>query len=165
VGETWNAAEYIIAVDHERQRADAAESALAEAMKAGKVATDNEATALVRAQNIESALAEARREKAGAYGERNQCVALLVRMALALGWRAGVRDHEDKPGENWEPDWRSLVCIDLPTGQVSWHFHDSEKHLLAGLPAYAGSWDGHGTAEKYRRVNVALAAPADAEKP
>lgn len=93
--------------------------------------------------------------KNAAYAERNQCVALIVRMALALGWPAGVRDHEDKPGEAWEPDWRNLVCIDLPTGQVSWHFHDSEKHLLAGLPQYPASWDGHDTAEKYRRVNAA----------
>ncbi|HEY2848310.1 MAG TPA: hypothetical protein VGI97_00405 [Gemmatimonadaceae bacterium] len=93
------------------------------------------------------------------YAERNQCVALLARMALALGWRAGVRDHEDKPGEEWEADWRNLVCIDLPSGQVSWHFHDSEKHLLAELPQYPAPWDGHDTAEKYRRVNDAKAVP------
>jgi hypothetical protein len=95
------------------------------------------------------------RRKDAAYAERNQCVALLVRMALALGWKAGVREHpaEDK---DWEDDWRTVVFVDLPTGQVSWHFHDSEKHLLGGLPRYLGTWDGHTTPEKYQRVNGAL---------
>lgn len=40
------------------------------------------------------------------------------------------------------------------TSQVSWHFHDSERHLLDGLPAYAGRWDGHTATEKYIRVNA-----------
>lgn len=92
-----------------------------------------------------------RERKDGAYLERNRCVALLARMAVGLGWRAGVREH---PAEDtaWEPDWRTLVFIDLPTGQVSWHFHDSQKGLLGGLPRYHGAWDGHTTEEKYRRV-------------
>jgi hypothetical protein len=96
--------------------------------------------------------------KDSAYAERNQVVALLLRMALRLGWRAGVGRHEDRPGEAWEPDWRQLVSVDLPTGQASWHFHDSEAHLLAGLPEYGAGWDGHDTPEKYRRVNAALSA-------
>jgi hypothetical protein len=105
-----------------------------------------------------------RAAKDAAYAERNQCVALIAKMALVLGWRAGVRDHEGKPGETWEPDWRNLVCIDLPTGQVTWHFHDSERLLLTGMPAYPAPWDGHDTAEKYRRVNDWLprAAPPSA---
>lgn len=93
--------------------------------------------------------------KDAAYAERNQCVALLARMALAVGWRAGVAQH---PAEDtaWEDDWRTIVFIDLPTGQVSWHFHDSELHLLAGLPKYPGKWDSHTTAQKYERVNATL---------
>ena len=92
-----------------------------------------------------------------AYSERNQCVALLARMALALGWRAGVGLH---PADDatWEADWRTVLFIDLPTGQASWHFHDSERHLLAGLPSYAGKWDGHTTDAKYERVRTALTA-------
>jgi hypothetical protein len=94
-------------------------------------------------------------QKNGAYSERNQCVALLAKMAVAMGLKAGVREH---PSEDlaWEPDWRTVVFIDLPTGQVSWHFHDSEKHLLGGLPRYVGQWDGHGTYEKYLRVEKAF---------
>lgn len=93
-------------------------------------------------------------QKNGAYSERNKCVAALARMALALGWRAGVGQHADVPGESWDADWRTLVAIDLPTGQVTWHFHDSEKPLIEGLPVYAGSWDGHDTPTKYARLGA-----------
>lgn len=106
-----------------------------------------------------SELEKLRAEKNGAYAERNQLVALAVRMALALGWKAGVREH---PTEDtlWEADWRTVVFVELPTGQASWHFHDSEKHLLGGMPRYVGHWDGHSTPEKYKRVNAALFPPA-----
>lgn len=93
-----------------------------------------------------------RTRKDGAYEERNRVVALLARIALGLGWRAGVRTHEPDPDPNWDKEWLTVVCIDLPTGQVSWHLHDSQKFLVAGLPKYEGSWDGHDTEEKYRRV-------------
>lgn len=86
------------------------------------------------------------------YLERNQVVAALAACAQRLGWRAGVA-LTDIPG--WEADWRHCVYIDLPTGQVSWHFHDSQAALFAFLPPYDGTYDGHGTEEKYDRV-VAL---------
>lgn len=100
-----------------------------------------------------AALEEMRQRKDGAYAERNQAVALLAKLALRLGWRAGLRFHPEEDTA-WEPDWRTIVFIDLPTGQVSWHFHDSERHLLEGLPLYPELWDGHDTPEKYRRVNA-----------
>lgn len=113
---------------------------------------------------LEEMLESLRAQKDGAYAERNQCVALLARMAVALGMRAGVRLH---PADDaaWEADWRTIVAIDLPTGQVTWHFHDSEGHLLAGLPSFPGEWDGHTTPEKYRRVNAAFRAPDVAAEP
>lgn len=106
----------------------------------------------------DAALAEVERlrtQKDGAYAERNQCVALIARMARAFGWTAGIRQH-DPADAAWEADWRTIVMVDLPTGQVSWHFHDSECHLIASLPAYEKPWDGHDTAEKYRRVNAPM---------
>lgn len=84
------------------------------------------------------------------YSERNKCVALLVRMALALGLTAGIGKHEGKG--DWDPEWMNVVFIDLPAGQVSWHIHDSELPMFDFLPPYPGRWDGHDTAEKYRRV-------------
>ena len=91
--------------------------------------------------------------KDGAYLERNRCVALVARMALAMGMKAGVAKTAI---EGWSEDWHGCVYVDLPAGQVSWHFHDSQLWLFSGLPAYAGEWDGHDTPEKYRRCAAGL---------
>ena len=90
--------------------------------------------------------------KDGAYEERNRCVALIARMAVAMGYRAGIAKTAI---EGWSEDWHSCVYIDLPTGQASWHYHDTHAHLFEGLPQYAAPWDGHDTPEKYRRVDAA----------
>lgn len=92
--------------------------------------------------------------KDGAYLERNRCVALIARMALASGWRAGIARTAI---EGWSEDWHGCVYIHLPTGQESWHYHDSQAYLFADLPAYTFAWDGHDTPEKYRRVDEAFA--------
>jgi hypothetical protein len=92
-----------------------------------------------------------RTRKDDAYLERNKCVVLIVKMALALGLKAGVAQHDPNDKE-WEDDWRTVVYIDLPSGQISWHFHDSQKNLLGRLPLYEGLWDGHSTELKYERV-------------
>lgn len=93
------------------------------------------------------------KQKDSAYSERNCCVSLLARMALAMGLKAGIARHD---GADWEDDWRNIVFIDLPTGQVSWHFHDSEGVLFNNLPKYDAPWDLHSTAEKYRRAYQAF---------
>lgn len=79
-----------------------------------------------------------------AYHERNKVVALLTSI-----FPSGIT-HTDIPG--WDPEWHGCVYIDLPTGQVSWHYHDSQAYLFEHLPPYQGGWDGHDTDEKYRRV-------------
>src|SRR6266851_4890124 len=58
-----------------------------------------------------------------AYAERNMCVALIARLSEMLGYKVGMKRHE---GEDWEDDWRHVIFIDLPNGQLSWHIHDSE---------------------------------------
>lgn len=78
------------------------------------------------------------------YRERNAVVA-----ALAKLFPSGLKKTEI---EGWEPEWHNCVYIDLPTGQVSWHFHDNDVNLFAGLPPYEGEWDGHTTPEKYARL-------------
>jgi hypothetical protein len=108
-------------------------------------------------EKLQEQLAEALKAKDAAYGERNQALALLARMARNMGWRAGVGQHPEEDTA-WEPDWRTILFVNLPTGQASWHFHDSERHLLAGLPPYSDVWDGHTTDEKYERVRTALTA-------
>lgn len=90
------------------------------------------------------ALRDMEARKDAAYLERNQVVA-----ALAKAYPSGVARTAI---EGWSEDWHGCVYIDLPTGQVSWHFHDSQAYLFADLPPYAGKWDGHDTPEKYRRL-------------
>ncbi len=91
-------------------------------------------------------------EKNSAYSERNKCVVGLMLMAKALGFKTGVAQHDPFDTE-WEDDWRNIAVIELPTGQITWHFHDSEVHLLKSFNKLSNyKWDGHTTEEKYRRL-------------
>ena len=99
---------------------------------------------LVRAVAAEAALEKVRQEKDGAYLERNKVVAALAKCFPAGRARTAI--------EGWSADWHGCVYIDLPTGQVSWHYHDSQAALFDFLPKYAGKWDGHTTEQKYERV-------------
>jgi hypothetical protein len=96
-------------------------------------------------------LPEPLRSQDEVYAERDRCVALIARLAHALGFRVGLGEH---PAEDttWEADWRTIVFVDLPSGQISWHIRAHERAWFEGLPPYAGKWDGHSTEEKYRRV-------------
>jgi hypothetical protein len=77
-----------------------------------------------------------------AYAERNRVVAALSK-CFPCWYRADAK----------EPGW-FVVYIELPTGQVSWHFRDEERELVAHVPIGMGGcdWDGHDTDEKYRRL-------------
>jgi len=100
--------------------------------------------AMERAEKAEAEAARLRERKDSAYLERNQVVA-----ALAKCFPSGVARTAI---EGWSEDWHGCVYIDMPTGQASWHFHDSQAYLFADLPPYAGKWDGHTTEEKYQRI-------------
>jgi hypothetical protein len=116
-------------------------------------------TALARTLEVSApvgdALEEMRARKDAAYLERNQVVAALARCYPSGVARTAI--------EGWSDDWHGCVYIDLPTGQVSWHFHDSQAYLFDGLPPYSGTWDGHDTPEKYRRL-AASRSPVAAEQ-
>jgi len=81
-----------------------------------------------------------------AYLERNQLVAALSRILPAHL----MRHTPDDP--IWEGDWRWIVCIEGPTGQMTWHIHDSHLPLFAHLKKKPNNWDGHTTDEKYARL-------------
>ena len=87
------------------------------------------------------------------YLERNQCVALIARMAVLMGLSVAVTKTAI---EGWDEAWHNCIYIELPTGQVSWHFHDKEGYLFDGLPRKDVKWDGHSTPEKYERVDCAF---------
>jgi len=92
----------------------------------------------------EAEVARLREAVDDAYLERNRVVALLASMVPAVRCRTAI--------EGWSDDWCGCVYLTLPTGQASWHYHDSHAHLFAHVPEGAAVWDGHSTDEKYERV-------------
>lgn len=95
-------------------------------------------------------LARVTKVKDGAYSERNKLVAAISKM-----FPASLERHD---GADWEDEWRWVVFIDLPTGQASWHLHDSELPQFDHLPRMTGrKWDGHTNDEKYARLQEANA--------
>lgn len=85
-----------------------------------------------------------------AYTERNRLAVVLAQIALERGWAAGR--HVDP---TQDPEWRNVVIIDLPTGQISFHIGiaDCSTSGFKSLPRYPGTWDGHTTDEKWERVS------------
>lgn len=138
---------------HQQTEALAEREELIQRMAHGALETAARAEATEqRASTLAARLAEVEAAKDGAYNERNQLVAALSRI-----YPSGLK-QTDIPG--WEPEWHGCVYIDTPAGQMSWHYHDRDAALFAGLPAYQGEWDGHSTDEKYARL-AALAQPED----
>lgn len=93
------------------------------------------------------------------YTERARMVASLAGLAMFLGESVGLGEH-DPADTNWDPEWRTIVFVDLPDGnggvlQASWHISDSDRHLVQHLPKYEGAWDGHTTSQKYERMAAA----------
>ena len=87
-----------------------------------------------------------------AYTDRNLLVQVAALLALHRGYGAGVGTTTDEDG--WP-----IVYIELPNEkgyrrQVS--FHIPQRELIAALPDYTKSWDGHDTTEKRKRVRAWL---------
>lgn len=91
-------------------------------------------------------------EKDGAYAERDRLVALISKM-----FPSSLERHPDADTD-WDNEWRWIVFVSLPTGQATWHIHDSEVVWFDHLPRHTGAvWDGHTTPEKYSRVDAVKA--------
>lgn len=71
-----------------------------------------------------------RKNMISTYFERDACVGLLVRLAVAQGMRAGLAERSTEHGTE------KLVILDLPSGQVSWEYMNTEAHLYDWLPPY-----------------------------
>ena len=77
------------------------------------------------------------------YYERNLAAAALARLALLVGWRAGLYDDPESPG--WP------VCsVLLPQGEVTWHLTAAPS----GLPRIERAWDGHTAADRDLRLEA-----------
>lgn len=90
-------------------------------------------------------------DKDKAYRERNLVLALLVE-CLKRGMTSNEIGIKQDDREDWEDEWRNVLFIDLPTGQISWHLHKSELVNFPNVPKYQGNYDGHTTEEKYERI-------------
>ncbi len=110
------------------------------------------------AHALAASRAEVERERAskdGAYDERNRLVAVLAAL-----YPSSLERHPDED-TTWESDWRWIVFVDLPTGQATWHIHDSHLPLFDHVPSFAGrKWDGHNTEAKYKRIEAMAALAA-----
>ena len=87
------------------------------------------------------------------YKERNALVC-----ALSKVFPSYLMEHP-KDDASWDPEWRTIVCINGPNGQMTWHIHSSElRDFERHLPwSDVNDWDGHTTEEKYRRLaNIPL---------
>lgn len=104
-------------------------------------------------QELQAEVDRLRERKDEAFSERNRVVAAFAAACIALGYAAVVTETHI-PG--WSLDWNGCVYIQGPTGQVSWHFHDSQRDFFKDLPHVAAhEWDGHTTEMKYERLSHA----------
>ena len=97
-----------------------------------------------------ASLATAREDKDEAYRQRNHLVAALARLYPSGTRRTNIKD--------WDHEWHGCVYIDLPSGQISYHYHDSDAHLFADLPLYTKEWDGHDKEVVHQRLMALDAA-------
>lgn len=120
--------------------------------------------AVAKAEKLEARAEELTAQKNGAYAERNELAVLVAAMARALGLRSGWRLDPSA-----EHGWQTLVMVELPSGQVSWHLPDSERGLAESLLPATRYWDGHTKAEARQRIREAifggLPAPGGDEQP
>jgi hypothetical protein len=85
-------------------------------------------------------------QKDAAYAERNMLVAALSKLLPSH-----LARHPDED-TTWEDDWRWIVVVNGPAGQMTWHIHDSERENFNHLDVHPFTWDGHTTDEKYQRL-------------
>ena len=96
-----------------------------------------------------------------AYTERNIAVSLLALVALRLGYKAGIGKDNN---EDWEDEWRNVVYVDLPSGQVSYHIAPHDMECTASLPEYKGKWDGSFNSKDITfPLNESVDTPVDVE--
>lgn len=87
------------------------------------------------------------------YADRNRAAQLATRLALELGYPAGIR------ASTVDDDW-PVVALRLPgVGEVSWHVPQSELLLSKERDLYVEEWDGHDNAQKAERIASYLRRP------
>lgn len=85
-------------------------------------------------------------DKDEAYRQRNHLVAAMARL-----FPSGIRPTNI---EGWSANWHGCVYIDLPVGQISYHYHDSQQMLFEDLPPYEKVYDGHDKDAVHERLEA-----------
>lgn len=70
-----------------------------------------------------------------AYYERNVLVSVLSKLYVSYQHPTEI--------DGWEKEWHNCVYIELPTGQVSYHYHDRDAELFAHVERHPVLWDQH----------------------
>ena len=86
-------------------------------------------------RELEEKVRKLEEENRKLYTQRSMLVA-----ALAVCFPSGKRDTTI---EGWDPEWHGCCYIDLPYGQVSFHYPTWDAHLFEKIPPYTKPWDGH----------------------
>lgn len=76
------------------------------------------------------------------YNERDRLISLLTTFYLSYLSK----------DETSEEGFKTVVYIETPEGQLSWHISDKEVQLFKHLKYEDNKWDGHTTEEKYKRI-------------
>jgi hypothetical protein len=101
-------------------------------------------------RQIVAHIAKLEKQKNQAYSERDRMVA-----AISAVYPSHLQRHPEEDAE-WEDDWRWIVVVKLPTGQATWHIHNSELKWFDHLDrVQVTPWDGHTVEEKYARLHAA----------
>jgi hypothetical protein len=73
------------------------------------------------------------------YTQRMLVVCMFAKAMGALGYSYGTGLDDNT---SWDISWRTVVYVDTPDGQVSWHVAPDDKHIFEDFPEYTGVWDG-----------------------
>jgi len=80
--------------------------------------------------------------------ERAIALHALAALAVVLQYPMSLGYDSKQP----DPRWQTLLFIELPTGQVSWHIHKDDLPLFDSLPQNQIIWDGHTREERDTRI-------------
>lgn len=85
------------------------------------------------------------------YHQRNMLALALAKHTLELGLEAGIGIDPDEPS----PDWRFVLYIDVPGGQLSYHLAPHEVAMFTDqLPSYSKRWDGSSKDQHHHLIEV-----------
>lgn len=103
---------------------------------------------------MEKSIGELQDDIGIAYRERNMLIAL-----LSLLYPSRVYKDKDFENDNKKYIYRWVVSIELPTGQVAYHVHESDLHFFEHVNEGENNWDGHTREMKEDRLKKCWLKP------